>query len=481
MASLRRNYAYNILYQLLNILLPLVTVPIISRALGPDASGIYSYTYSIVGYFMIFGMLGISNFGNRKVAKSRDNPLSLKKSFLSIYRIQLCLNMIMLIIYLVYAFAFAQYKTISLIETFFLLSNMLDISWLYFGLEEFKKPVLRNIAVKLITLFFIICFVKSPASLTIYTLIMSVGTAISQMILWVGVRKYFTENRVVVVKKDVLKNMRGIVILFIPVISYSIYKMMDIIMLGIQSDMAEVGYYQYAEKIIGIPLGFIAALGNVMLPQLSNLVANRKIIKAKSYIRRSLNYIMFFTIPCVFGLIAISNEFSVLFLGSEYARTGTILVFLSVTLVFTAWATVVRTQWLIPTEKDNIYVRTTIVGAVLNFVVNLILIPIIGGVGAAIGTIVSEFMIMFLQSFLVRKDLKFSKMVKPVLLFSVKGLLMFVLIMIASNVLPQDPVLRLSVKLLLGVSIYLVLNISFILDEVLPVTSAKFLKKVVNG
>ena len=467
MASIKKNYVYNIVYQLLNIILPLITVPIISRALGPDASGVYSYTFSIVSYFMIFGMLGISNYGNRKIAKSRDDPERLKKNFLSIYTVQLCFNIAAIVVYLVYVFGFAQYKNISLIEIFFLLSNTLDISWLYFGLEEFKKPVTRNIIIKLAALLLIICFVKTPADLPVYTAIMSISTALSQMILWIGLRKYFMVERVNVHRRDVTGNIKGILILFIPVISYSVYKMMDIIMLGLQSDMSEVGYYQYAEKIIGIPLGFIAALGTVMLPQLSNLIENKKVEKAKEYIRKSLNFIMFFAIPCVLGLIAISGEFSVLFLGPEYGRTGTILIFLAITLVFTAWATVVRTQWLIPTEKDNAYVYTTILGAAVNFVINLAIIPVLGGVGAAIGTIASEFIIMFMQSFLVRKELKFTKVAKTVAGFVLKGLVMFVVVETLSNFLPQDNVLRLIFKVTLGAAIYLLLNIKYIKSEIL--------------
>ena len=465
MSNIKKNFVYNLVYQILNLLLPFITVPIISRALGAESSGIYSYTYSIVNYFMIFGMLGISNYGNRKIAKSRDNKESLSKNFLSIYSLQLCFNLISIIIYLIYTLLFSQYKLITTVEILFLLSNLLDISWFYFGLEKFKITVTRNIFVKIISLLLIICLVKNPEDLLIYTIIMAASTIISQAILWWGIKQHITLKNLHLVKRDFTKHIKGIFILFIPVISYSIYRIMDKIMLGIQSSMAEVGYYEYAEKIIGIPLGFIAALGAVMLPQISNLVANKNIGKTMAYLEKSLKFLMLTTIPCAFGLIAISHDFSILFLGSDYARTGQILNFLSITLFFTAWANVIRTQWLIPQEKDSIYVSTTILGAIVNFVINLCLIPSLGGIGAAIGTIAAEFIIMFSQSFFIRKEIPLKRLAMPTVKFFIAGLIMFLACLLLNALLiNQPPVVNIIVDVLTGALIYLLLNVRSIKD-----------------
>lgn len=459
MSTIKKNLAYNTLYQILNVILPFITVPIVSRALGAESSGIYSYVYSIVNYFMIFGMLGVSNYGNRRIAKSRDDRELMSKEFVSIYMLQVLFNLVAIVAYVIYIILFSQFRLVATIGIIFLVSNMLDISWLYFGLEKFKITVTRNIIVKLISLMLVFAFVKTPEDLPIYTIIMALSAIFSQAILWSGVGKYIKFHKNTFTLKYSKKHFKGILILFIPVISYSVYRIMDKIMLGVQSSMTEVGYYEYAEKIIGIPLGLIAAFGTVMLPQASNLVANKNTDKAMEYLTKSLKILMFITIPCVFGLISISGNFSVLFLGSEYARTGVILNYLSITLLFTAWANVVRTQWLIPQEKDNIYVLTTIVGAVVNLVANLIMIPLLGGVGAAIGTILAEMTIMCSQSFLVRSDIKFGEIFPKIIWYLVAGLVMLGLCGIIDVVISNNAIMNIGIKIIVGMTVYLVLNI----------------------
>lgn len=466
MTKLKKNFIYNIVYQILNLSLPIITVPYVSRTLGVEGSGIYSYTYSIVNYFMIFGMLGISNYGNRRIAKCRDSKKNLSREFISLYTLQITLTTISLLVYVLYCIFISSYTIVSWIEILFLISNLLDISWLYFGLEEFKKTVTRNILIKIISLIFILLFVKSAEEIYIYTLIMAGSTVISQLILWKDIKKYVDFKSYTLDKKDVIKHVKGTLILFIPVISYSIYKIMDKIMLGLLSNIEEVGYYEYAEKIINIPIGFITALGTVMLPKVSNLVEKKEFDKIKDYLFKSLKFIMFFAIPSCLGLIAIGSEFAVLFLGNAYERTGIIIKYLSVTIVFTAWANVIRTQWLIPKENDKIYISTTILGALLNLFINLLLIPKVGAVGASIGTICSEFLIMFLQSFLSRKEIEFNVILKPVVYFVITSAIMFFMIKIVGDYINNN-LIRIIMECVLGVGIYGILNYKYIKNEIL--------------
>lgn len=467
MTKIKKNFIYNMIYQLLVIVLPIITIPIISRALGPEQSGIYSYTYSIVNYFMIFGMLGISNYGNRKIAKTRDNNEKLSKNFLSIYCIQVILNLLAIIIYIVYLIIFSKYKLIAGIQLLFLISNMIDISWLYFGLENFKKTVTRNIIIKLISIVLIVVFVKKQSDLWLYTIIMAGSTVLSQFVLWHKIKNIINFKNLNIRREDITEHLKGILILFIPVISYSVYKIMDKIMIGMQSNMQEVGYYEYAEKIISIPLGIINALGTVMLPQISNLIENKRFDQVKEYLFKSIKFSMFISIPCVMGLMSISKEFSVTFLGNEYLRTGEIVNYLSITILFTAWANVIRTQWLIPKEKDNVYISTTIIGAIINFIINLMLIPKLGGVGAAIGTITSEFMIMFLQSYLVRKDIEYKKVSKNILIYFIGAIIMFGVIHFVVGANINNYLVRIILEVVVAVFIYAIINYRYIKNELL--------------
>lgn len=234
MSSVKKNFVYNILYQLLVILLPLVTAPYISRTLGAKAVGIYSYINSIAYYFLLFAMLGISNHGNRSIASVRDDKQKLNKCFWEIYSIQFFTYLIAIIGYIAYIIFFVNAnKVIFLIQIIYVISGLFDISWLFFGLEKFKITVLRNTIIKIFTLICIFIFVKEPGDLWKYTLIFSLGTFLSQFYLWFNIKDYIYLEKIQF--KNVKKHIKPILILFIPVISYSIYKVMDKIMIGAMS------------------------------------------------------------------------------------------------------------------------------------------------------------------------------------------------------------------------------------------------------
>lgn len=402
MGTISRNLVYNIVYQILLIILPLITAPYISRTLGATAVGIYSYTNSVAYYFLIVAMLGIANHGNRCVAAVREDRERLNKVFSSIFMLQATMFLIALAAYTVYSlFICKDNNVIALIQILYVASGLFDISWLFFGLEKFKLTVTRNIVIKLITVLCMFVFVHTPEDLWKYTVIMSASTLLSQIYLWVYVNQYVSFVRVTL--NDVLYNLKPVLILFVPVLAYSIYKVMDKIMLGTMSTYAEVGYYQNAEKIVNIPMGIITALGTVMLPRMSNIIAKGDVEKTEQYIRASIKFVTLLCSAIAFGLMGISAVLAPVYLGEEFYPCSSIIVLLSVTVFFIAWANVIRTQYLIPYHYDSVYLISTIVGAALNLMINYALIPRYQSDGAAIGTIVAEFSVMFIQIMAVRR------------------------------------------------------------------------------
>ena len=184
MKSENKNFLYNVAYQIIIYLFPLATVPYISRVLGVDNIGIYSYTYSIVNCLMLFAMLGISNYGNREISKLRDDKEKMSKMFFSIYGLQLISSLIILIIYTIFILFFCKsYKDIFILQYINLMSVCFDVSWFFFGLEKFKMTINRNIIIKFISLICIFLFVKTKNDLWIYTVIMGLGVLISQLYL----------------------------------------------------------------------------------------------------------------------------------------------------------------------------------------------------------------------------------------------------------------------------------------------------------
>lgn len=464
MKSIKKNFIYNLVYQLLILIIPIVVAPYLSRVIGANGIGIYSYTYSIVYYFMLFTLLGVNNYGNRSIAKVRDDKKELSKTFWSIYFFQVLMGIIMFLIYFIFIILFDnKYKIISILQSLFIISAMFDINWLYFGLEEIKLTITRNALVKISSLILIFLFVKNIDDVWIYTLIMSGMTLLSQILLWSFVKKKV--GFIKVSWEDIKSHIKPNLVLFIPVIAVSLYKIMDKIMLGIISNISEVGYYENAEKLTNIPLTFITALGTVMLPRMANLVSKGENEKINNYITKSINFVMFLAFAMCFGLIAIGYNFAPLFFGSDFQKTGILIMLLAPTLLFLSFANVLRTQYLIPHEKDKIYIISVSLGALFNLIANIIFIPKYGSIGACFGTIVAEFIVMFYQGFKIRNELNIHKYFKNIIPFFLKAVVMFICIY-PFNYLDLDKFMIIVLQIFIGGLIYFLLNLKYILSMI---------------
>ena len=459
--SIKKNFIYNFAYQVLVIILPLITTPYISRVIGPEGIGIQSYTYSIANYFVLFAILGISNHGNRSIAMVRDNDEKLNRTFSSIYLVQFIMSIIMIILYLLYSiFVVNDNRIIFIIQSIYIVSSLLDINWFFFGMEEFKLTVVRNIIIKIASALSIFIFVKKSNDLYLYSLILALGNLISQIVLWVYLKRYV--KFVKVTKEEILTQIEPILILFIPVISISIYKIMDKIMLGSMSNMIEVGYFENSEKIMNIPLGFITALGTVMLPKMSNLYANGNESEGKKYIGLSLDFIMFISFGSMFGLIGVSPVLVPIFLGDKFINCINIVSMISVTIIFLAWANVIRTQFLIPRKKDKIYIVSTGIGAVVNLLINFLLIKKYGAIGATIGTIFAEATVCVYQSIMVRKELNIKVYIKRSIFYIIPGSIMCIVIRLLEKLLGQSIITGI-IQIIVGGSLYIILCVIYMI------------------
>ena len=460
----KRNFIYNLIYQILILIIPLITAPYLSRIVGPNGVGIYSYTYSIVYYFMLLTMLGVNNYGNRSVAKTRDDRHKLSKTFWSIYFFQLLMGFIMLILYLSYIYFFAnQYKLIAIIQSLFIISSIFDINWLFFGLEEFKMTITRNTFIKLGNIILIFLLVKNTNDLWKYTLIMSGMTLLSQLIMWNALRKKV--DFVKITLKDIRKHIKPNLILFIPVIAISLYKMIDKVMLGIMCNVSEVGYYENAEKITNVPMTIITALGTVMLPRISNIIAKGEKNKINDYIEKSSYFVLFLSFAMCGGLVAIGYDFAPLYFGIEFQKTGILIMLLSLTFPFLSFANVLRTQYLIPNERDKGYIISVSLGAIINLILNLILIPKYSSVGACFSTIAAEATVAIYQTISVRNELDIKKYLIKSFPFLFKSLIMFVIVYLF-NFTKINVLLRLFIQLIIGCIVYGFLNLNYILSIV---------------
>lgn len=460
MNSIKKNIIYNIAYQMLIVFVPFITSPYLSRTLGAEKIGVYSFTYSIVFYFMMLSMLGINNYGNRSIAKVRDNTEKLSKEFLSIYAIQCFMSIIMMILYIVYIiFSAEKYNIIAIIQGVYILSTALDITWFFYGLEDFKIVIIRNTIVKIVTLLSILTFVKSPNDLWIYTLIMGGSTLLGQIITWPLVFK-----KIILIKikfNDIIPHIKPIFILFIPVLAISVFSYMDKIMLGSISDMKETGFYENTDKIISIPKSIISALGTVMLPRTAHMIAIGKEKKSKEYIENTMFYVLWISLAFTFGLAGIANVFAPVFWGESFKECGILITYMAPALIFSVFGNVIRTQFLIPRSMDKDYSWSLVWGAIINFIVNICLIPKFGARGAVIGTLCAEFSLCFYQTYVVRQYLNIEEYLRTGIVFLPISLLMFIVLKFIGKVLSPN-ITTLAIQITIGAFIYLTFSIIYI-------------------
>lgn len=454
-----KNFLYNTIYQIFIFLIPFLTTPYISRVLGANNVGIYSYTYSIVYYFMLCSMIGINNYGAREIAKVSKDVFERSKKFWGIYYLQLFLTAIMLLLYLFMLIFFNfSYKNIMLVQLIFLVSVLFDVNWFFFGMEKFKITISRNIIIKILSMILIFLIVKDKNDLWKYTLIMSSSILLSQIYLFAHLRGNVIKVKIKL--KDVFSHLKTCIILFIPVISYSIYRVMDKTMIGQFSNTFELGNYESAEKILTIPTSFITALGSVMLPSMSKESDDKN--SKKIYDTFELCFLII--IPISFGLLAVSNKFSLLFFGSEFKKVGWLIKILIPSIIFSSIANVIRTSFLIPKSFDKIYVRSTIYGAIVNLFFNLIFIKKYGAYGACIGTIAAEFVVMIYQFFYTRKFINYKIVFESFKNYFEKSFVMFVFLIII-DILFKNNLLSLILQIIFGVIYYIIVNKKYLIHN----------------
>ena len=460
MNNLKRNYIYSVIYQILIIFVPLISSPYLARVVGSDGVGTYTYTYSIVFYFTLFTLLGVNNYGNRYIAKKRDNIDELSKAFCEIYCFQLFFGIAMMILYWIYIiFICENYTKISMIQSIHILAAILDISWFYFGIEDFKKTIIKNSTVKILSLILILLFVRTRNDLVKYTLVMVISTLFSQVLLWVNINKRVKYKKIKF--RDTTKHLKPNLILFVPILATSLYKYMDKVMLGLLSNVSEVAFYENGEKINSIPLQIMSALGTVMLPRISNLIENKKNKLAKKYIIKSLDMIVFMAFPMAFGLFVVGKNFAPIYFGSEFSKSGIIISLLSTTIPFSAISYIIRTEYLIPYEKEKIYIVSVFIGAALNFLLNMILIPIYQSIGACIGTIIAEIFVSLYQIIMIKDYISIKRLLRNNISKIISAIIMFVAIALMDNIIINKALLIIC-QIFSGVIIYICFNIKYI-------------------
>lgn len=411
MRKLLANYLYTFGYQVFLMILPVFTLPYISRVLLPKGVGVNSWTYSISYYFVLLGVLGLTTYGQREVALWKHSRRRFRSTFWEIEIASIITTFISLIAYAVTIVILDRYQKYLLIYGISIFASLFDISWLFSGLEKFAILSFRNFIIKSLSVVTMFLFVKSPKDLGIYILIQVLTILISNISLWppalrivghVQVRSlYFVFQRI-----------KHSFSYFIPQISVSLYVTLNKVLLGFLAGTIQTGYFDSSDKIARLLFSAFMAISTVMMPRISSMFSQKQYAE----IRLMLSNVLFFStlliLPISFLLAANSELIVSVILGPKYMPMVNVLRISSLILIPMSVANILGNQVLIPFNKIRTYTVSVMGGAIVNLVIDAPLILFYGANGAAMASFISEFTVMAFQIYFCKDVIPLHTMIQ---------------------------------------------------------------------
>lgn len=394
--SVKKNLALSTIYQILVLAVPFVTTPYVSRVLGAEGIGVYSFTSSIATYFAMLSALGIMSYGSREISRARDDRAKMSKLFWEIEAMAIVSTSICLFVWMVWILLSPEYNVIYLILTMTILGTATDISWFFTGLEQFKFIVVRNSIVKICGVILLFVFIRERSDLTLYIFLMTLIHLLGILSMWIYIPQLvdMIDWRTISLKN----HFKETLVYFIPTIATSVYSVLNKVLLGFMGgDIRENGYFEQATKIIMIAQTLtFTALNSVLGARIAYLFVDNKIEEIRQRIDMSLNYILFVGVGICFGMIGIAQKFVPWFLGPDFDDTVLLLQLLSPIILIIGISNCLGSHYYTPAGFRKQSAKYIVVGAIVNLVLNILLIPLLGARGAVIGSLTAELVITIL-------------------------------------------------------------------------------------
>lgn len=455
--SVTANYIYNMIFQVLNLLIPFITTPYVSRVLKADNIGIYSYTYSIITTFVLFGSLGIATYGQKEIAAVGNDRKKLSKLFWEISSVKTIAILISSAIYFVMIMFSGQYKLYFVVQFPYLISAALDISWFYQGIEDFKYVAVRASVIKILSALLIFMLVRTQNDLIIYLLILCISQIAGNIPMWIRLKHEV--DHPCVKFENLKRHIKPTMIYFIPSIATQVYAVMDKTMLGfIVKSNAENGYYEQANKIVNMTMSLVTSYTIIMRSRMSYLFAQKQFDEIKKRTRESLHFVCMLVFPMGFGLAGIAKNFVPWFFGPGYDKVIYILYAFCPLYILLGLCTCIGTHILTPSGRQSKSNTGQIVGAITNLILNAVLIPILNSNGAAIASTATELVILIIYLYYSKDYVNIKEIIQIANNYFVSAFVMYIAIAFVSLKLNAS-FFNTMLLTLIGASIYVILLI----------------------
>ena len=416
------NYFYNMFYQILALVVPLISTPYVSRVLGATAIGDYGFTSGIVTYFGIVAATGTVNYGKREIAFKQDDKTEHSRMFFEILLFRILCTCLVTVAYIIFiCLSKSKYRLLYIIHFLTVISWALDVTWFFQGMEDFKVVTIRDTIVKLLSTILIFLLIKSPNDLWLYALILSASVVIGNLSAWPSLKYYIC--KVDIHSLNIERHIKGIMVMFASVVAVQIYTVLDQTMLGIISSTTEVGYYTQAQKVIKLALTVVGAMATVMLPRIAVLYSNDNRNEMNRYFHIAIDYLFILSLPMLFGCILCSNDFVPIFFGNGYKPVIRLLQFLSILFVVLGVGQLFGSL-LTAIDKQLQCTVAVVVGAITNFTLNSLLIRKYDSMGAVIASVIAETCVTSIELYIVGKSFDIRYIPKAFVRYLIPTLIM---------------------------------------------------------
>lgn len=408
--TIKENYILGLIRSGSGLVFPLIVFAYASRILSSEGIGKVDFARSIVAYFTYFATLGVSTYGIREAAKVRDDKNKLSQVVKEIFIINLFST---LSAYLIFGGAiamvpkFAEYRKLLLICGMAIGFTALGLDWLYSAIEEYRYITIRTIIFQLISLVGIFLLVKTSGDYYIYAFIITFSAVGSNVLNFLHARKYL--NLQSTGKIRLKRHIKPIFVFFSNSIAGNIYQTLDTSMVGLISTDSAVGLYSASVKMNRVFVGLITVLPTILLPRVSYYLEKNEMQKYRNLLKQSFDCILMLSLPMAAVLFVMSDEILVLFSGTDFLSASICAKVLAGIVILIPISTFGVNQILIPFGKERQQFISTVFGAVVDLIMNLLFIPKYAHLGAAIGTIVAVFCVVYLTMFMCSKciDIKY--------------------------------------------------------------------------
>lgn len=451
--SLAKNSIFNVIYKGFTAFFPLITTTYISRALLAEGVGKVSYASTIVSYFAVIASLGIPQYGIKIIARNYSTE-ERSKAFSELFVINFCSTIICILVYFCMVNTwnyFCDKRYLLNIMGIQLILNIFNIDWFYQGIEEYGYITTRSIIIKIISFIAILFLVNDTSDYIKYGFILCMATAGNNILNIWNLRKRI---RISINNIEIKQHLHPVFVLLASTLATEIYTMLDSVMIEHFHGDVYVGYYSNSVKIVRLVHTLSIALVAPFYPRISYYLKENENDKVNKLMTVGIKGILFISCPCVVGIEILADFIVPVLFGDSFIGAITTLRILAPLIIIFSVAYFLGHIILMATNHESKILVATVTGAVINFGINAILIPIYKQNGAAIASVLAEILITIILLFFSHKYYKLalnSTYVKGIVIStSLMGIIVYLLRMINIGMTPG-----LIISIAVGIVVYL--------------------------